>query len=100
MVGLLVFGLPQGSLAEREHFLPAVHRLFLTVRRAIVVEEPVTGAIVAMELVLLAVRSSLDWTTRPPQQSITASKPFNRHPARNACRPPEQVPNTPILPLT
>src|SRR6185503_6457862 len=54
-LGSSYFDLPQGSLAERENFLPAVHGLFLTVRRAVVVEEPVTGAIVAVELILLAV---------------------------------------------
>src|SRR5437870_8935127 len=44
----------QVSLAEREDLLPAVHGLLLTVRRTVVVEEAVAGAVVAMELVLLA----------------------------------------------
>jgi hypothetical protein len=45
----------QRSLAKHEPFLPAVDRLLLPVRRAVVIEEPMTGAVVAMELVPLAV---------------------------------------------
>src|SRR5205823_12749838 len=51
----LAFRLLQRAFAEGEDLLPAVHRLFLTVRRPVVVEEAVTSPIVAMELVLLAV---------------------------------------------
>src|SRR5207244_4754763 len=47
--------LAQGFLAERKALLPAVHGLLLTVSRAVVVEEAVARAVVAMELVLLAV---------------------------------------------
>src|SRR5262249_31807657 len=42
-------------LAERKDLLPAVHSLFLTVRGPIVVEEAVSGPVVAMKLVLLSV---------------------------------------------
>src|SRR5262249_6380963 len=45
----------QGFVAEREDLLPAVHGLLLTVRGTVVVEEAVAGAVVAMELVFLAV---------------------------------------------
>src|SRR6202035_3248661 len=39
---------------ELEHLAPAVHRLLLAVERRVVVEEPVSGAVVAVELVVLA----------------------------------------------
>src|SRR5262245_3747084 len=46
---------PEGLLAERPELLPAVDGLLLPVGRTVVVEEAVTRAVVAMELVLLAV---------------------------------------------
>src|SRR5437867_5912752 len=45
----------QGPVGEGEELLPAVDGLILPVGGAIVVEEAVAGAVVAMELVLLAV---------------------------------------------
>src|SRR6266702_3444891 len=42
-------------LEEFQDLTPAVHRLLLAIERAIVIEEAVAGAIVAMELVVLAV---------------------------------------------
>ena len=42
-------------LAERPHLLPAVERLLDAVGRAVVIEEAVAGAVIAVELVLLAV---------------------------------------------
>ena len=39
---------------ELEDLAPAIHRLLLAVRRAVVVEEAVARAIVPMELVVLA----------------------------------------------
>src|SRR5438067_13880964 len=42
-------------LKEVQYFAPAVHRLLLAVERSVVIEEAVAGAIVAMELVVLAV---------------------------------------------
>src|SRR6266850_7404551 len=53
MAGLLVVRLAQGLLGECKDLLPAVHGLLLTVSRAVVIEEAVAGAVVAMELVLL-----------------------------------------------
>src|SRR5262245_64788291 len=48
-------GLSQRSLAERQDLLPPVDRLLLPIGRAVVVEEAVAGAVVAMELVRLTV---------------------------------------------
>src|SRR5437016_10294258 len=45
----------QRPVGEGEELLPAVHGLLLPVGRAVVVEEAVARAVVAMELVLLAV---------------------------------------------
>src|SRR5215471_15748569 len=45
----------QMPLEEAEDLAPTVHRLLGTVERALVVEEPVAGAVVAVELVRLAV---------------------------------------------
>ena len=45
------------------------------------------------------VSSSFDITTRPPQHSTTASRPLSLQPAKNASRPPEQVPKMPTFPL-
>src|SRR5437879_8437801 len=47
----------------------------------------------------LGVNSCWDITTLPPQQSTAASNPLVLQATRNACLPPEQVPNTPALPL-
>src|SRR5262245_61513701 len=55
MAGLLVPRLAERLLEEAEDLLPSVHRLLLTVGRTVVVEEAVARAVVAMELVLLAV---------------------------------------------
>src|SRR5437899_12629579 len=54
MVRFLAFALSQRAFEKRQDFLPPVDRLLLTIRRAIVIEEPVSGAVVAMELVRLA----------------------------------------------
>src|SRR4029453_3637501 len=48
-------GLPQILVQERKDLLPAVHRLLLPVGRAVVIEEAVARAGVAMELEVLAV---------------------------------------------
>src|SRR2546422_2042741 len=53
MARLLVVRLARGPLGECKDLLPAVHGLLLTVSRAVVVEEAVASAVVAMELVLL-----------------------------------------------
>ena len=45
----------QVLLQEREHLLPAVERLLDAVGRPVVVEEAVPGAVIAVELVVLAV---------------------------------------------
>src|SRR6266446_3295081 len=47
--------LVQVLLEEREDLLPAVDGLLLPIRPTVVVEEAVTGTVVAMELVVLAV---------------------------------------------
>src|SRR5712692_11588623 len=47
--------LAQVLLEKGEHLGPAVHRLLLPVSPAIVIEERVAGAVVAVELVVLAV---------------------------------------------
>src|SRR3984957_5761565 len=46
--------LRQVLLAEREHLLPAVERLLDAVGRAVVIEKAVAGAVIAMELVVIA----------------------------------------------
>src|ERR1700730_17794923 len=45
----------QVLVQEREYLLPAVQRLLDAVGRPVVVEEAVPGAVIAMELILLAV---------------------------------------------
>src|SRR5207248_11129819 len=42
-------------LQERPDLLPAVERLLDAVGRAVIIEEPVPGAVIAVELVVLAV---------------------------------------------
>src|SRR5918999_4064868 len=41
-------------LEEREDLLPAIHRLFLAIRRAIVIEKSMSGAVVAMKLIIFS----------------------------------------------
>src|SRR5207245_309263 len=59
-------------MQEREHLLPAVHRLLDAVHRPVVIEEAVSGAVVPVKLVLFAVLLELGlvlvdlfWGRRP-----------------------------------
>src|SRR4051812_17808088 len=45
----------QSLLEESENFFPTVNRLFLAIGGPIIVEETVSGAIITMELIILAV---------------------------------------------
>jgi hypothetical protein len=53
--GPINYSVLQGLFAESEHLFPAVHRLFLAVRGAVVIEKAVAGAVIAVKLVVLAV---------------------------------------------
>src|SRR4030095_508561 len=54
--GLLSRGLVrlQFLLKEREDFFPAVDRLLLPIRPPIIIEKAVTGAVIAVKLIVLA----------------------------------------------
>src|SRR4030095_3485739 len=54
--GLLSRGLVrlQVLLKEREDFFPAVHRLLLPIRSPVIIEKAVTGAVIAVKLIVLA----------------------------------------------
>src|SRR5690349_23179086 len=42
----------ESLVAEGEQFFPAIHRLLLTISRTIVIEKSMSGAVVAMELII------------------------------------------------